>query len=588
MTHNLLLVFAIIIILGVLSQWLAWRYRLPAILILILVGIFIGPATGYINPEVIFKDLLIPFVSLGVALILFEGGMNLKISELNKVGSTIRRLVTTGVIVSWILISLSALTVLGLSLEISLVFGAMLVVTGPTVILPLLSHVRPKGKVGYTLKWEGMFIDPIGALLATVVFESIMTGCVQSAMEVFILSISRTVLISLLLSLIAAFLILILIKKDWIPDFLDNPLTFASVIAAFTISNMVQPESGLLTATLMGVIFANQNFVSVRHIIHFKEDLRLIIISTLFIVLAASLKLSDLRHIDYRCFIFLFILIFLIRPLTVAMCSDKKSFSLKERIFLGMMAPRGIIAAAMASVFAMQLQAAGYAEAGKIVPFTFFIIIGTVVFYGVISLPLARFLGITIPEPQGLIFVGAHTWARKIALELKRQGLQVIMVDSNKENAIAAEQEGLVSYCGNILDDKISDEMDLSGVGNIFALTSNEEANSLALIKYKEVFGRKGLYHLPVDLKKNGIVNHGGLGRILFGSDMDYSRMEEVFSKGAEVITMNHEEYSRLDNMKLMPIGVIDERGKLHIRTSDHEIQIKDKYRILCILNKME
>ncbi|MFZ2654562.1 MAG: NAD-binding protein, partial [Victivallales bacterium] len=227
-------------------------------------------------------------------------------------------------------------------------------------------------------------------------------------------------------------------------------------------------------------------------------------------------------------------------------------------------------------------------EAGKIVPFTFFIIIGTVVFYGVISLPLARFLGITIPEPQGLIFVGAHTWARKIALELKRQGLQVIMVDSNKENAIAAEQEGLVSYCGNILDDKISDEMDLSGVGNIFALTSNEEANSLALIKYKEVFGRKGLYHLPVDLKKNGIVNHGGLGRILFGSDMDYSRMEEVFSKGAEVITMNHEEYSRLDNMKLMPIGVIDERGKLHIRTSDHEIQIKDKYRILCILNKME
>ncbi|OGV56329.1 MAG: hypothetical protein A2X45_00235 [Lentisphaerae bacterium GWF2_50_93] len=246
MTHNLLLVFAIIIILGVLSQWLAWRYRLPAILILILVGLLIGPVTGYINPEIIFKDLLIPFVSLGVALILFEGGMNLKISELNKVGNTIRRLVTTGVIVSWILISLSALAVLGLSLEISLVFGAILVVTGPTVILPLLSHVRPKGKVGYTLKWEGMFIDPIGALLATVVFESIMTGCVQGAMAVFFLSISRTVLISLLLSLIAASLILILIKKDWIPDFLDNPLTFASVIAAFTISNIANAGSGTI------------------------------------------------------------------------------------------------------------------------------------------------------------------------------------------------------------------------------------------------------------------------------------------------------------------------------------------------------
>ncbi|HBC87227.1 MAG TPA: hypothetical protein DCZ94_09755 [Lentisphaeria bacterium] len=586
MTHDFLLIFALIIFLGMLSQWVAWRYRIPAILILLLVGILTGPVTGYINPDLIFKDLLIPFVSLGVALILFEGGMNLKLNELQKVGSTIRNLVTTGVVVSWILISLSALVILGLSLEISLVFGAVLVVTGPTVILPLLSHVRPKGKVGHTLKWEGIFIDPIGALLATVVFESIMSGGVQGALTVVIFSISKTVFISFLLSLSASSIILVLIRNSWIPDFLDNPLTFASVICAFTVSNLVQPESGLLTATLMGIIFANQTFVSVRHIIHFKEDLRLIIISTLFIVLAARLKLSDFNYIDYKCVVFLIVLILIIRPLSVAMCADRNSLSLKERIFLGMMAPRGIIAAAIASVFAIQLQTAGYVEASKIVPFTFFIIIGTVVFYGLISLPLARMLGITAPDPQGVIFVGAHWWARKIAAELKKQGIQVAMVDTNRKNIISAGREGIVSYCGNILDDKIGDEIDLSGIGNIFAMTSNEEANALALIKYKEVFGRKGLFRLPVDLKKSEIAGGRGEGKILFGPGIDYSGLEEMFSEGAEVITLNYGETSGFDDKHFIPLMALDEKVNMQILNSGGEIHSKDKSRIIGILKK--
>ncbi|MCF8337889.1 MAG: sodium:proton antiporter, partial [Bacteroidales bacterium] len=377
MAEDVLLELGGIVILGIVSQWIAWRLRFPSIFLLLVVGFVAGPLTGVINPDALMGDMLLPFVSLSVAVILFEGGLTLDIKELKEIGGVLLALIIVGVIVTWIIAATAAHYLLGLNINVAILLAAILVVTGPTVIGPLLRHIRPSGRVSDILKWEGIVIDPVGALLAVLVFEAIATGGLQGATSTVLLSLGKTVLFGGLSGLLFATLLVLFLKKFWIPDYLQESMTLTLVIASYLAADFFQHESGLFATTLMGIVIANQKFVSVKHILEFKENLRVLIISILFIVLAGRLELEVFNNISMQSLAFLGVLIFIARPASVFLSTMGSKLTSREKLFLSWMAPRGIVAAAVSSLFALRMQEMNMAQAELLVPLTFIVIVGT-------------------------------------------------------------------------------------------------------------------------------------------------------------------------------------------------------------------
>ena len=581
MSEHLLVGLAAIIVLGIGAQWLAWRISLPAILLLLVFGFIAGPVTGLINPNQLFGNLLLPLVSVTVAIILFEGGLSLKFSEVREVTAVIRNLVTVGVLVSWVLTSLASYLIFGLGLQISILLGAVLVVTGPTVIIPLLRHVRPSGRVGSILKWEGIIIDPIGAVLAVLVFEVIISVGLEKATTQVVVSIFKTLVIGIVLGLAGAKLVIVILKRHWVPDFLQNPVSLMIVVFVFVCSNVIQVESGLLSVTLMGIALANQKWVSLKHIVEFKENLRVLFISSLFIILASRLTIDELSYVlNFKGFIFLVLMILVVRPLSIFISTYFTDLNLKEKLFLSWMAPRGIVAAAVASVFALRLAEAGYEQAERIIDITFLVITGTVAIYGLTAFKVARRLGLAKPNPQGLLIVGAHIWARSIAKFLHENGFQVSLVDSNWANVSAARQEGLQAYYENILLEDISEDIELDGIGKLIALTRNDEVNSLAALHFIEDFGRSQVYQLPklskFSAKSEESIPQHLRGRLLFGAEATFSYLDSKFASGASLkktpLTdeFNYDSFQSLYGEKALPLFIIKESGELVVLASDN------------------
>jgi len=580
MSEHLLVGLATIIVLGIGAQWLAWRVSLPAILLLLVFGFIAGPATGFIDPTEIFGNLLLPLVSVSVAIILFEGGLSLKFSEVKALTGVIRNLVTVGVLVSWVLTSVLAYIIFGLGFQISILLGAVLVVTGPTVIVPLLRHVRPSGRVGSIMKWEGIIIDPIGAVLAVLVFEVIISTGLGSATTHVVVSIFKTILIGVVLGLAGAKLVVVILKRHWVPDFLQNPVTLMIVVFVFVCSNVFQIESGLLTVTIMGTALANQKWVSIKHIVEFKETLRVLIISSLFIILAARLSTDEIGYVvTLKGFIFLALMILAVRPLCIFISTYFSDLSLKEKLFLSWMAPRGIVAAAVASVFAIRLSDSGYFQAERIVDITFLVITGTVAIYGLSASYVAKRLGLAKPNPQGVLIAGAHSWARNIAKMLHDNGFQVSLVDSNWANISAARQEGLKAYYENILLEDLSEDIQLDGIGNLLALTRNDEVNSLAALHFIDDFGRSHVYQLPkmskFSAKSEESIPQHLRGRLLFGPEATFALLDSKFASGASLkktqITdeFTYDSFKELYGEEAIPMFIIKESGELVVLASD-------------------
>jgi NhaP-type Na+/H+ or K+/H+ antiporter len=589
----LLLAIATIITLGIAAEWIAWRVGLPSILVLLVFGIVAGPLTGLLNPDAIFGDLLFPVVSVSVAIILFEGGTSLRIKELRQVGRVVASLVSVGAIVTWALATVAAHFILGVGLEPALLLGAILVVTGPTVIVPLLRQMRPSPQVGNTLKWEGILIDPVGAVLAVLVFEVLLEGGFEVAWTVGSLGLLKTVVIGVILAAAGAGLMIWLLDRRWVPEFLQSPLSLTLVVAAFAASNTLQPESGLLTVTLMGMVMANQKSVNVRHIIEFKENLRVLLISSLFIILAARLEMADLRAVGMREIGFVGALILVVRPVAVGLSTLGSDFSWRERVVLGWVAPRGIVAAAVSSLFALELTQHGYTEAGQLASVTFLVIIATVLVYGVTSAPLARRLGIAQPEPQGVLFVGAHPWAREIARELQELGYLVRLADSNRTNISQANLAGLPTYYGSSLTEGALDQVDLAGIGSLLAVTANDEVNSLSGLNFSEVLGADSVYQLPPeDLEtapEETLLGRHLRGRFLFRADAGYWQLTARFDSGADVKTTKlTDSFGYADFLEehpdAIPLFVVDD-GKLTVVTVRGALAPRPGQTIVAIVN---
>ncbi len=527
-----------VLLLGVLCQWLAWRIKLPAILPLLFAGLALGPLLGWVNPQAALGEWFFPLVSMSVAIILFEGALTLSWYEVRHVAGTVRNLLTIGAFVSWIGGAVAARYIVGLPWDLALLFGALIIVTGPTVITPLLRNVRPNHNVSSVLRWEGILIDPIGATVSVLVFEAIVArsgGTISSGIIAFL----EVIGIGSVLGLAAGYALAVVLRRYWIPDYLRDIAILSLVLGVFALSNTFAHESGLTAVTVMGIYLANADLKQLREVLYFKEKLSVLLISVLFILLAANVTRADLAMLDWRSLALLLVIMFVLRPLGVLLSTLRSNLSRNERLFLAWIAPRGIVAASISSLFGFTLVSMGMNQAAGIAPLIFLIIVGTVLTQGLTAKLLAQRLQVSEADPQGIILMGANHFARELAAALQRAAVDVRLVDTNRDNVNQARLNGLDAIQENMLSEHVESDIDLSGMGRLLALTENDEANTLACQHLTDEFGSSHVYQLPPKLSPRNGETPGELltGRLLFAPDATSAALTAQMEQGAAIKT---------------------------------------------------
>lgn len=579
MIADKVLIIAALVFTGILCQWIAWRVKLPAILFLLLVGIAAGPGLGILDSEALFGDLLFPFVSLSVALILFEGSLSLQYHQIIKLKAVVQRLVSVGMLITWLITATITRLTVDFPWDLALLFGAITVVTGPTVIVPMLRTIRPKASVANILRWEGIIIDPIGATLAVMVYEFILAGSSSNALGHALTAFGLLVGLGLSLGAITGYLYGLILRHHLLPEYLHNVATLGVVFIVFALSNYLQHESGLLTVTVMGIWLANMKGVPVEKILNFKESLSVLLISVLFIVLAARLDFHMLTSLNWRT-IFIFIAIqFLSRPLSVIFATMHSNLPWPERHLIAWIAPRGIVAAAISALFAIKLEAAGFSQAGLLVPLTFVVIIGTVVLQSLTAGSIATWLGVSESDEKGILIIGANQIALVIAKALNREGFRCLLVDSSWNKISNARMVGLDTYFGEPVSEHADRNIDLVGIGKMIALSPRGPLNALACMHYRMEFGYNSVFALQTSTDSNVTddrkVTSLQLGHILFGRDITYSSLIGLINNGwilrKTVLTDNfgYEKYLKFYNGHIVPMFAITASGKLQIFTAD-------------------
>ena len=546
---DLMLYIALVPTLGGVAQWLAWRLGLPAILILLLFGVVLGQ---FVRPDTFLANLtggdetagpriLFPIVALAVAVIMFEGGLSLKLRELSESGAAALRLVTVGAAITWFGGTLAAYWTLGFPWRLSLLLGAILVVTGPTVIGPLLHQIRPSRRVSSTLKWESIVIDPIGAVLAVLVFEQAFLHAADASVGSAIKILLVTVAVGLGTGVAAGWLMSRAFRRFWVPDHLHGVVVLSLALLLFAVSDQMAHESGLITVTVFGIWLANQKHSEVEHIIELKENLRTLLIGCLFIILGSRIEVGNVWALGVPGLSFLAVLILIVRPLSVFGSLVGTSLTFREQAFIAGLAPRGIVAAAVSSVFALELEqrvdGGGLAGAEQLGTVTFLVIVGTVTIYGILGSPLARVLGLSDQSSHGVLIAGADAWVRDLASELRSLGVPVLLVDTNYNKVSQAKMSGLNAVCANILNEHAREELNLSGIGRLLAMTPNDEVNSLALRESRGLFDRSRLYQLTFKARTGQTqraLTKNLLGRELFGEGQTFSAIQSLYEAGAK------------------------------------------------------
>ncbi|TPD53640.1 MAG: sodium:proton antiporter [Thalassolituus maritimus] len=588
-----IIAFAFIGLISFASQWLAWRVKLPAILFLLASGLLIGPVTQQFNPDALFGDLLFPLISLAVAIILFEGSLTLDLKEIRSQKGVVQRLITVGAGITWAVVAIATHYLFELSWELSILFGALTVVTGPTVIVPMLRTVRPNADVGNILRWEGILIDPLGALLVVVVYEFIVAqGQAQGALS-GMLAFVEIIASGTVLGLAAGWILGFILKRRWVPEYLENMATLSMVFVSFSVANMLAHESGLLAVTLMGMWLANQKDIRIGEILNFKEHLTVLLISGLFIILAARLTLDDLIALGWMPFALLAIMQFVARPLSVWVSAIGSTLSWQEKSLLSWIAPRGIVAAAVSALFAIKLEQSGEAEAAILVPLTFSVIFGTVVLQSATSRMMARWLGVAEPPPNGFLIVGANNIARTIALELKKNKVDVLLTDSNWDNIRAARMDVLRTFYGNPVSEYAEQRLDLVGLGKLLGLSPERSINTVAGMRFGNEFGQHNTFALrtSVDarLSEMHIDGEEHRGQYLFSKDLTYSKFSSMLAQGAELhstrlsseFTWN--DFQQQNGKDAIPLFAITPEGKVLTSKVDGNFEPKNDWKVISL-----
>ena len=575
-----------IIILGIIAQWMAWRLKLPAILPLILIGLIVGPiATLYTEDggkliEPIWNGTkgLFPgeglyyFVSLAISIILFEGGLTLKRSEIKNVGPVITKLITVGSVVTFFGAGVAAHYIFELSWQLSFLFSALIIVTGPTVITPILRNIPLKKDVSAVLKWEGILIDPIGALVAVLVFEFISVGEGSAFTQTALIEFGKILLFGTTFGFTFAHALAFAIKKNLIPHYLMNVVSLSVVLLVFVESDLFAHESGLLAVVVMGMVLGNMNLPNLKELLYFKESLSVLLISILFILLAANIDMSDLELLKTWNTAWLFlVVVFLIRPLGVLISTQGSGLKLNEKLFIGWVGPRGIVAAGIASLFGSKLLAKGEPGAEYITPLVFMIVLGTVLFNATTARLFAKLIGVFLTRSEGILIIGASKFSRLIGAYLKKNNRHVVLIDNNETNILKSKKLGLEALTANIYSDSLTDNIELNDVGYLMALTGNADINRFAINKFKNQFGENGSFRLVDSDEMNDPENNPKDG--LFSHTDDFIKLAETarrFPAINEIEIKNAEHYNSLIELTtkdedIVPIFLKMPSGNLEI-----------------------
>ena len=494
--HDLIVTIALIGLLGIGAQWLAWRTQIPAIVLLLLAGLLAGPATGLVDPSQDFGDLLKPMVALAVAIILFEGGMTLNFAEIRGTAKAVRRIILIAAPLVWALGTLAAYYIGGLSIEAALVFSGIMVVTGPTVIMPLLRQAKLPGKTASVLRWEAIVVDPIGALFAVIAFEVILALSGGQPAMTIVLQVSAALMIGIVGGWLLTKTLTVAFARGLVPDYLKSPIILVAVLAGYTATDLVLAEAGLVTVTVMGIVLANARLASYTDIRRFKEVMTVLLVSGLFIILTASIALDDILSLGWRDVAYLATLLLLVRPLAVMLATIGTELSFRERLLIGWIAPRGVVAVAVSGLFAGALVQAGVEDGSRLAPLAFLVVLATVVLHGFSIRPLARALGITSAEPDGFLLVGANAFTQALAEKLKAAEVPVLIADRNRTRLRQARQAGFETYFGEILSETAEHHLDLSRFGTLIAASDNDAYNALVCTDFGPELGRSRVFKL--------------------------------------------------------------------------------------------
>lgn len=549
-----------IIILGIFAQWIAWKIKIPAILPLILIGLAVGPlstlypegfryedGSQWIQPmweaqKGFFPgDSLFYFVSLAIGIILFEGGLTLKMSEIKKVGGVIVKLISLGSIVTFFGAGLAAHYVLGLNWQVSFLFSGLIIVTGPTVITPILRNIPLRKDVSAVLKWEGILIDPIGALVAVLVFGFISVNIPVQGLEEAVsqshdtggsytkhalLEFGKIIVIGFAFGLAGGFAMYHAVKRKAIPHYLLNVASLSMVLLIFVLSDLFAHESGLLAVVVMGMYLGNSDLPNLKELLYFKESLSVLLISILFILLSANISIDDLLLIyNWETAILFAVVIFVVRPLGVFLSTTNSGLSINEKLFISWVGPRGIVAAGIASLFGTKLVEMGVPGAQYITPLVFGLVLVTVLLNATTARMVASLLGVFLKKSEGIMIIGGSRVSRLIAAYLQKNDRHVVLVDSNRANVEKAKELGLDALSANIYNDDLSDNIELSDMGYLLAMTANDAINRQAMAKFENDFGENGTYRLiTTEELKNNKTNQSDL----FCSTHDYGELTRV------------------------------------------------------------
>ena len=503
------LVIALIGVLGIGAQWVAWRTGWPAIVLMLAAGFIAGPVMGefgyrLLDPEAAFGELMEPAIGIGVALILFEGGLSLDLRELKHSGSAVWRLATIGVVIGWALGAVAANVIGGLAWPVAILFGGILIVTGPTVVIPLLRQANVQTRPNSILKWEGIVNDPTGALCAVIAYEYFRR--VAESPNASLFEVVPPLIIAAILSGIigyaAARFIAYVFPRGAIPEYLKVPVLFIVVILVFVLTNKIEHEAGLVAVTVMGITLANTNFSSIRSIHPFKENVAVLLVSGIFILLSASLDWSDLVYLDpttevgMRFILFILSILFLVRPATVLLSMLGSRVPWNERLFVAWIAPRGIVLVAISGLFALRLADLGYSDGQVLTALSFAVVVATVVAHGFTINIVAKWLGVKGTSRPGLLIVGATPWTIALAKEMQALKTPIMVVDPSWQSLGAARRAGLPFYHGEILNEATEHNLDLAPYQVLVAATDNEAYNTLVCNEFAHEIGRDSVYQL--------------------------------------------------------------------------------------------
>lgn len=503
---NLVLAFTIIGVLGIGAQWLAWRFNLPAIVLMAIAGVLAGPVLNiFASPdalpgtppmEALFGEFYRPLIAVAVAVILFEGGLQLNFSDLRGLTRGVRRLVFPGVPIAWFLASLATYLIAGLSWQVSLLFGGVMVVTGPTVIIPLLRQSKLNSRPATLLKWEGIVNDPIGALLAVVVYEFLVIGDHGASSSEIVSSLLIAAVLSAGLGYAIGRFTAASFRRGWVPEYLKPPVLFALVLVCFVLANLLQDEAGLLSVTAMGVTLANSKIASINDLRLFKENITVMMVSGVFIILTANLTMDSIRALDWSTVWFLAAMLFVVRPITVFVSTIGAGLPWKERLLVGWIAPRGIVAVAVSSFFGGSLMSAGFVDGEMLIALSFAMVFATVVLHGFTISPLAKALGLASRDRPGVLIVGASPFSAALAAKLKDMEVPVMVADTSWRRLKPVRLANVPTYYGEILSEVTEHHVDLNRFGYLLALGGNESHNALVATDLAPELGRAAIYQV--------------------------------------------------------------------------------------------